>query len=262
MNSFLPPPYFFWKRSRQENFRSFSSSIKKFLNHCDSKNSGFTLAEVLITLVIIGVIAAITVPTLITKYQKEQTATKLKKIYSTYAQAINRANIDYGDISSWDLTGYTTEERTEKFAEKYLFPYVQVIKKCIPTSNECWSDTVYSPNGNIDNQFTNLLQTHTSAVLNDGSCIYLWAGGDSSHVWLITDINCQRKPNKIGRDIFNFLLRFEDTETTKSGYKPVGLHDIPMLTRDEIKENCSTTGVYCAALIAIDGWQIKDDYPW
>ncbi|MBR6164001.1 type II secretion system protein [bacterium] len=43
------------------------------------KNHAFTLAEVLITLVIIGVIAAITVPTLITKYQKEQTVTRLKK---------------------------------------------------------------------------------------------------------------------------------------------------------------------------------------
>ena len=44
--------------------------------------NGFTLAEVLITLVIIGVIAAMTIPTLVTKYQKEQTVNQLKQVFS------------------------------------------------------------------------------------------------------------------------------------------------------------------------------------
>ena len=44
---------------------------------------GFTLAEVLITLGIIGVVAAMTMPTLMTNYQKKSTATQLKKTYAT-----------------------------------------------------------------------------------------------------------------------------------------------------------------------------------
>ena len=40
------------------------------------KFKAFTLAEILITLGIIGVVAAMTIPTLITNYQKKQTVTK------------------------------------------------------------------------------------------------------------------------------------------------------------------------------------------
>jgi len=43
---------------------------------------GFTLAEVLITLGIIGVVAAMTIPTLMTKYAKQRTETQLVKFYS------------------------------------------------------------------------------------------------------------------------------------------------------------------------------------
>ena len=49
---------------------------------------GFTLAEVLITLGIIGVVAALTMPTLMSNYRKHQTVTQLKKAYSEISQAI------------------------------------------------------------------------------------------------------------------------------------------------------------------------------
>ena len=65
---------------------------------CSSKIA-FTLAEVLITLGIIGVVAAMTLPVLTAKYQKTVTATQLKKSYSTILQAFTMAQKDYGDIS-------------------------------------------------------------------------------------------------------------------------------------------------------------------
>ena len=49
---------------------------------------GFTLAEVLITLGIIGIVAAMTIPVLITNYQKKTTATRVKKAYSELLLAI------------------------------------------------------------------------------------------------------------------------------------------------------------------------------
>ena len=48
---------------------------------------GFTLAEVLITFGIIGVVAAITMPMLITHYQKQATVNQLKKAYSDRGRA-------------------------------------------------------------------------------------------------------------------------------------------------------------------------------
>ena len=66
------------------------------------KNNGFTLAEVLITLGIIGVVAALTMPALIGNYKRQQTIQQLKKVYSVLGQAYNRAVADYGDGTEWD----------------------------------------------------------------------------------------------------------------------------------------------------------------
>ena len=58
------------------------------------KNFAFTLAEVLITLAIIGVVAAMTIPTLINNYQKKQTVTQLKKAYTTLANVVYMSNLN------------------------------------------------------------------------------------------------------------------------------------------------------------------------
>ena len=46
------------------------------------RKQGFTLAEVLITLEIIGIIAAMTIPKLVSYYEKKVTLSKLKKVYT------------------------------------------------------------------------------------------------------------------------------------------------------------------------------------
>lgn len=62
----------------------------------------FTLAEVLITLGIIGVVAAITLPSVIANYQKEETVAKLKKTYSVVNQAILQSIVENDDYSNWE----------------------------------------------------------------------------------------------------------------------------------------------------------------
>ena len=90
--------------------------------------SAFTLAEVLITLIIIGIVAALTIPTAINHYRKQQTASKLKKFYSTFGQAISRSVTDNGYYSTCDLTGSEDSQRTIDFVNKYVFPYLQIVK--------------------------------------------------------------------------------------------------------------------------------------
>ena len=63
----------------------------------EKKQVAFTLAEVLITLGIIGIIAAMTLPTLLSNYRKQVAETRVAKFYSTMNQAIQRAENDYGD---------------------------------------------------------------------------------------------------------------------------------------------------------------------
>lgn len=61
-----------------------------------NRNNGFTLAEVLITLGIIGVVVAMTMPTLISKYKHKEYETRFKKAYSMLAQATYDLPIEYG----------------------------------------------------------------------------------------------------------------------------------------------------------------------
>ena len=62
---------------------------------------GFALAEVLITLGIIGIVAAMTLPALVQKNQEKVTVTKLKKVYSILSQAYQFAVNDYGTPDLW-----------------------------------------------------------------------------------------------------------------------------------------------------------------
>ena len=73
----------------------------------------FTLAEVLITLGIIGVVAAMTLPTLISNYQAKQRVTQLKKVYSVLNQAYLRVKEKYGSVESWGMSTTLTGEVDE-----------------------------------------------------------------------------------------------------------------------------------------------------
>ena len=77
---------------------------------------GFTLAEVLITLGIIGVVAAITIPNLINNYKAKQLRTQFFKSYSVISQAIKLMQSD--DISA-DPRDYTSDNYHKTFA-KYI----------------------------------------------------------------------------------------------------------------------------------------------
>ena len=65
------------------------------------KLSAFTLAEVLITLGIIGVVAAMTIPNLMQKCFEIQTVTRFKEVTSILSQAMRLAVEDNGEVSSW-----------------------------------------------------------------------------------------------------------------------------------------------------------------
>ena len=80
-------------------------------------------------MVIIGVIAAITVPTLIHKMRREEVETKLKRVYSVMNQAINMSKIDNGDFDSWDWASLNKTYVSNKvFFDKYIGKYLKVMK--------------------------------------------------------------------------------------------------------------------------------------
>ena len=89
----------------------------------NAKCFAFTLAEVLITLVIIGVIAAITVPSLINKTNNQETVSRLKKAYSTMSQATNMIIAENGPATSW----VTTKDEVFNLYKKKLINVIPLV---------------------------------------------------------------------------------------------------------------------------------------
>ena len=105
-----------------------------------NRKAAFTLAEVLITLGIIGIVAAMTLPSVISKYQEKQTVTQLNATYSLLSQAIERMVYDNGDIST-----YGDDERTRVttlFLK--LQNYIQTTKVCPHNYKGCFDASPFS----------------------------------------------------------------------------------------------------------------------
>ncbi len=102
------------------------------------KTKGFTLAEVLITLGIIGVVASLTMPALITNYQNRIFETSKTVFESRMGEAMRQMNI------AEELTGYT---ETDQFVGK-LKKHMKIIKTCEPDKlNNCFVDKINSASG-------------------------------------------------------------------------------------------------------------------
>ncbi len=226
----------------------------------------FTLAEVLITLAIVGVVAALTLPNLIANYQKKQTATQVKKVYTTLSQVIQRAIVDNGDVSLWDVPERVTIETSVDFAQKYFKPYLNVVKDCgIKTDGEC-KLTVNALNNQLP---PSLGEPATKLFLNDGTELILRAPqihGDRVLAFVYIDINGTSNPNRVGKDIFQFELHLVDPSFIQfeSKLMPRFINK----TRDEliqdVADRChrNQNGNACTALLFIDNFEFKGDYPW
>ena len=90
------------------------------------KKKAFTLAEVLITLGIIGVVAAITIPSLMTAYEKHVTISKLQRAISVLNQAYRLSVDDLGEVSLSEALNLGSEE----YFNTYWAPYLKAITVC------------------------------------------------------------------------------------------------------------------------------------
>lgn len=227
--------------------------------------TAFTLAETLITLGIIGVVAALTIPSIIKNYQKKQTAIKLKQTYSLLTQGIRMAENSLGSTEGWEIVDSTT------FSETYIKPYFKVIKEYnsdeLPLNYQisCNDEGTCDTYGGFPGAQKLILPNGILIAPN----IYQWTISGKTYVsaTIIVDINGLKPPNRYGRDVFMFNI------DSKKGLVPYGLGYVTGQTaerdtsRDTLMEGpefraCKKDGIYCAAVIMMDGWEIADDYPW
>lgn len=231
--------------------------------------TGFTLAEVLITLAIIEIVAALTIPSVVQNYQKHQTVTKLKKVYSALSNTTNLAVADNGPIANWEVIGGV--EGSRKFIDTYMLPYLKVGKDCKgKMTGDCAFEYTYL-NSDEKHFFGN---DWMRFFLNDGTFImvaadnYVRDGLNTRLAYIWVDINGVKPPNKMGKDIFyyTYYVFVQNASNSLNGtFKAVGVNNTRQnLVSENIGGACNKNqnGVCCAALIMRDGWEIKDDYPW
>ena len=220
---------------------------------------GFTLAEVLITLGIIGVLAAMTMPALIQKHNTLTIETRLEKFYSVINQAIIRSEVDNGDKKYW------ISKDTDEFFNKYLKPYLKYTaykNKRVGTSND-WR-LINLPDGSaflIDIYGTWDDEGNQTYKTNGGHFIFCPFGKDC--------INGNSKL-KWGRTQFVFGY-WPAGEIAPKYHKDKGVE--PYLNGWDGKEdslyttsyygcNKDARNFYCTAIIQRNGWKIPKNYPY
>lgn len=223
-------------------FMSFNAKDIKPIN-------AFTLAEVLITLGIIGVVAAMTMPTLIQKYQEKATVTKVKKFYSMLSQAYQMAIVNNGSPEEWGLTS--------EILLTNLQPYLKFIEYCPEGNGDCHSGTyILENNGNREsNYFTSRPSARLAdglimqSLIKSGGCSYsLGSDKNESNICgeYTVDINGDNKPNQYGKDIFLF-------HATKYGVIAAGNANYTADTNFNFKRGCLGTGWGCTAWVIYNG---------
>ena len=229
--------------------------------------NAFTLAEVLITLGIIGVVAALTMPSLIQNHKKHVVETRLKKFYSVMNQAVLMAKNDYGDFENWDY--WTTDKKDEdgKYIlqqdamrhsiEKYFMPYMKIDIRKIDLYGDYEGETAYMyflPDGSafapiiFENREFNYYPANPEKCLKrgangediSGSCEFLFG------FWPTNNSPVNKYQYKKG--VMPYLHRWD------------GKIELLYSGAEELR-SCEDRGDYCAGLIYYNGWKIPKNYP-
>ncbi len=222
---------------------------------------GFTLAEVLITLGIIGVVAALTMPSLILHHKKQEASARLKKFYSAISQAILLSEIDNGPVKDWNKADVLKNENGEVINEEnrklgityfntYLKPYLKYAK--IDENPE----DLQNEDGQ-SNQIRVYLADATTFEFFNGACADFRV-----------DINGQKAPNQSGRDKFAFLICSKDADlrwhfNNKKNFGSFCIENYEVCdTRAKALALCKANSGTCTRLLEMDNFEFKNDYPY
>ena len=201
-------------------------------NLVSSKKAAFTLAEVLITLAIIGIVAAMTIPTLVSNYKQKVLNNQFKKTYAMLNEALLNAQSQLGYFPNCYYSvdnSFSVFSGCAELSDKFwtLFKVSKICdgkafeRGCIPeyegmdtVANANYPDAEvpdgyenygdYASRGCVNFKKNAILNDRTVYVLSDGTIIILYSEYPSL---LAVDINGQKGPNKWGHDLFSFLIR-------------------------------------------------------
>lgn len=229
----------------------------------------FTLAEILITLGLVGIIAAITIPTLMNNYNNEQYVTKLKKAYTEFSQAIIQLSNDYGCSGDIACTGLFPSIADYNVFGDAVSSYFKGVKNCRSTTKQgCMSSLVSTQtDGSLTRSSMDAGPGMYRFVTADGVSFSMQSYADTNAncndktgnfkhhcADLFIDVNGLQGPNNYGRDIYEFAI-VNDNGPALYPYGGKKLADWQAF------EGCDppshTPGVYCAGRIMQEGWKMN-----
>lgn len=229
----------------------------------DEKQLGFTLAEVLITLGIIGVVAALTMPSLIQNHRKQVVETRLAKFYSVINQAIKLSEVENGPMKYWDklnltpirdeegnFTGSYESENIEQWFDKYLKKYMQTVKTEKANTSEDQLK-VYFPDGSL--------------LLFSANSWLFYPEAKNYDIVEKSDNSIVRINEDCGKKYFTFGIYIQQEGFGLAPYGvTLNLSDDDVRNDNSLgcKEDVTNERAYCTLLIARNGWKIPKDYPF
>ena len=249
MLKFNPRPQGVGVSSLSEAHRNHKPHYTHLTHFTHAKRAAFTLAEILITLGIIGIVAAMTIPTLVANYHKKQILVQLKNSYSVVSNAIRLSEVDNGLMSIWP-TG--KEMDINAYWLKYLKPYFSNPILC-KNASDC----------GYDNSFDNVKwscgshwdvktsETRLLFMLKNGTVVFLPKNTNDADgrpmyaVEVYIDVNGAASPNECGKDVFLFAR----TDKGIVPFSPPG-------------KDCWTSSEFCADTIMKNGWEYPENYPY
>ena len=220
----------------------------------------------MITLGIIGVVAAMTIPTLIANYQEKQTVSRLTKAYATISNAYQMAKVENGELSSWGFTGNSNtsedpdgnviyDEKAFLNAEIFwnkIIPYLKISKAIYSNYDEQGYISNYEAytisGGNTDPKQVALIELADGTTLS-GGWIARYNCSDNEYCGDFSiDINgWKTPPNAYGKDKFYFWIY-------KNSIIPFGKANEPIQSRTfesrcNINGDSDDAGMSCAAWV-------------
>ena len=238
-----------------------ATNLSSLIGITPFKKAGFTLAEVLITLGIIGIVAAMTLPVVVGEYRKKQVEVKLKRFYSTFSNALIRSEADNEQMQFWEWPQDTYKDEDGNIIQngtisdydwfmKYIRPYFNVKKVNESFHLYCvWYDSF-------------------AIKFTDGSgvaCgIYEGSGGsfpflcmffpEAKNIDNVRDDNTKSRNLISGKDYFIFEI-----SNGISGKKGLQAIDSDECTGQKGTRYLPSRG--CVKKIMENNWEIPDDYP-
>ena len=217
---------------------------------------GFTLAEVLITLGIIGIVAAMTIPGLINNYKAARLKSQFLKSYSTIQQVFKRMQ---DDEISVDPSSYNDGGSFSKVFMNYL----SGAKSCNYLQPLCMFYNEATKNGVYKGIHYHYLNDG-AILLNDGTLLMFENQTNVSIVWVTVDLNGVKNPPNIeGYDTFTFQLidgelhTMGDSGTAYVGEKYCDIDKILQITKNNKSAIGDPYGMSCAHYAKADADYFK-----